>query len=574
MDSATQNKADKLLNQALEYYLGIGKQKNLIRAKLLLNESVDLGSTKALNFLGDWFIKNELPSNEYKEAIVLYRRGCELGDSLSFYRLGSCYEKGVGVTKDPQKALELYREAYNAGFIYACFAIALLYKNGIGVERSLSQVVKWYKIGSDLGNTECTCNLAFSYYRGAGVQKDIDKAKDLYLICAKDSILAQKNLGVIFYKGTPKSSPDLEQAIYWLTQASENGDVSAMLYLAKILRANKRKEDAMDWYRKAALLDKKEGAYKYAFFLYKYSDEKKWNQPFKWMKIAAENNHVSAQFMLGLFYKCGIGTEADHAKAFYWLNLAAENDYEQAYSHIGRYYRDGRIVAKNYQTALVWFEKAITSKDTNVRSEALFDYGIMFLEGLGVKKNRNKAIDFLTESKNNGCLNAINKLKELNNPEASVKSFGRAYILEHGDIIQYVKMKIEDGYSESNWVDNILVKLIVYVDYLKKSDLVKEIDNGYWQLNIGNVDYAQWVLMVSDLLQLFCLNNEKRRSYFPQYFANLPFLTKKGKKFKAMDLRHNMSAINNSLGCVGEKNYEKIKDVVDSATKDILQKFK
>ena len=131
------------------------------------------------------------------------------------------------------------------------------------------------------------------------------------------------------------------------------------------------------------------------------------------MKLSAENKHVSAQFLLGLFYKCGIGTPVNHEKAFYWFNLAAENGYEQSYSHIGRYYLDGRIVKTNYENAALWFEKAITSQNENVRGEALFDYGVLYLDGLGVSKNREKAIGYFVESKKLGCLNAINKLKEL-----------------------------------------------------------------------------------------------------------------------------------------------------------------
>ena len=45
--------------------------------------------------------------------------------------------------------------------------------------------------------------------------------------------------------------------------------------------------------------------------------------------------------------------------------------------------------------------------------EALYDYGVMYLDGLGVKKNKIRAIGYLLESKELGCINAINKLKEL-----------------------------------------------------------------------------------------------------------------------------------------------------------------
>lgn len=570
MNYSAECKDNKLFFQTLEYYLGIGKEKNLVIAKSLLRKSSEMGNTKSMNLLADLYIKNIFPCDNYKEAFCLYSRGYELGDVRSLYRMGMCYEKGIGTTKDIGKAVSTYEEAYKLGNASACFNLARIYERGDGVLRSLSKSVSWYKKGAEKGDADCACNLAFCYYKGSGVERDVEKAKELFLEHSDYSSLVQRNLGVIFYKGTSTSSPDEENGVYWLTQAANNGDSTAMLHLGKIY-IPKDRETAMSWYRKAANIDKKAGAYTYAFYLYKYNETDNWKLSFSWMKCAAENEHIPAQFMLGLFYKCGVGTDVDHTKAFYWFNVAAENDYEQAYCHIGRYYRDGRIVTKNYETALVWFELAISSKDVNVRSEGLFDYGIMFLEGLGVKKNRNKAIDFLAESQSLGCINATKKLQELNNPEKQIKTSGRSSIIEHGDIVQYVQMKIEDCYTESNWVANIYEKLIVYIECVKDCGLVTEYDDDKYVWTLGNIDYAQWMLMVSDDLHLYCLNEKKERSYYPKYFANL-FLSKKKQKFKPIDLRHNLHKLNNPVGGEGEKNFDVINESIIMARRIIKNK--
>ena len=570
MDNSTLHKAEELHSEALEYYLGIVREKNLIRAKYLLEKSAELGLAKSINLLGDWYFKDILPNKEYTEAVAWYKRGCKLGDGRSMFRLATCYDRGIGTPRDISLAIELYTKAYEAGVADACFPLARIYEKGDGVERNPLTAVGWYRKGSEMGDADCTCNLGFCYYKGNGVEKDIDKAKELFLEHSDYNSMVQRNLGIIFHEGTPTCEPDEEKAVYWLTRAANNGSVSAMLNLGEILR-KKNRETAMDWYEKAAKSGNKKGAYQYAFFLYKYGPKEKWELSFKWMKKAAEGGHVAAQFMLGLFYKCEVGTPIDYVKAFYWFNLAAENGYEQAFSHIGRFYRDGRVVAKNYETALNWFEKAIPSKDKNVRSEALFDYGYMYLEGYGVKKNKNKAIDYLKQSKELGCLNAIKKLEELGNPDKSLKTSNRSSIIDHGDIIEYVRMKINDGQAGSLWVPNVLEKLVIHVQCIKESGIAQETEDGRWKWTLSNKDFAQWILMASDKLKLYWMTDKKQRRYYPFYFAKL-FISKKGECFNPEALRHDMSAINNTYGDKDVKNYDKIKAAINKAEMEIKGK--
>ena len=558
---------EQLFYQSLDYYFGIGKEKNILLARRIMQKASDLGLIKASILLADWYVKDYIPSDNYRQAIELYEKCHILGDPQSLCRLGMCYKKGIGVQKDLAKSLEYYVSAYEAGMNGACFDIAMAYEKGTGVEKNLEMAVQWDRKGTEAGDPECACNLGFCYYHGAGTPRDVDKAKALFLEYSDFNPMIQKNLGVIFYQGTKMCPPDEKQAIHWLTEAANNGDSDSALYLGKIYRTKDR-EEAMKWYAKAAKLDKSKGAYTYAFFLYKYGKKEEWDQSFKWMKCAAEHKNVSAMFMLGLFYKCEVGTPVDHAKAFYWLKMAAENGYDQAYSHIGRYYRTGQIVAKNYEIALQWFEKAITSKSANVRGEALYDYGVMYLEGLGVSKNFDKAVSYFYQAKELDCINAIDKLKELNNPAPDKKHLDKIRILEEGDIIRYVGMKVDDQHESANWVPDIQRKLEIYVDKIKKSGIATQRADGTFMWTLGNIDFAQWILMVSDRLGLYSVDEDGQRSYHATFFARL-FVTKKGKEFKPEDVRHNMSKINNEAYTAGEKNYDKLYDLLNEADNEI-----
>lgn len=130
MNNCALEQAEELFEQALEYFLGIEKEKNMIHAKELLQQSSELGLSKSSNLLGDWYIKKIIPGDNYKEAFKLYTRGCEFGDMRSFSRLAMCYEKGYGIKKDIPKALELYEKSVELGNKDACFSIARIYEKG------------------------------------------------------------------------------------------------------------------------------------------------------------------------------------------------------------------------------------------------------------------------------------------------------------------------------------------------------------------------------------------------------------------------------------------------------------
>ncbi len=44
-----------------------------------------------------------------------------------------------------------------------------------------------------------------------------------------------------------------------------------------------------------------------------------------WMKRAAENGHVRAQYMLGRMYEMGLGMRADPVQAYKWYSVSAPN---------------------------------------------------------------------------------------------------------------------------------------------------------------------------------------------------------------------------------------------------------
>ncbi|MFO0485271.1 MAG: tetratricopeptide repeat protein [Sphingobacteriia bacterium] len=105
---------------------------------------------------------------------------------------------------------------------------------------------------------------------------------------------------------------DYSQAAHWYQKAAEQGDSDAQYDLGLLYQEGKvappETPQAFRWVAKLLKMPGSEG-YKQAAY---------------WWKKAAEQNHVVAQYKLGLLYKEGRGVPKDEEKAHYWFLKAAE----------------------------------------------------------------------------------------------------------------------------------------------------------------------------------------------------------------------------------------------------------
>ena len=106
------------------------------------------------------------------------------------------------------------------------------------------------------------------------------------------------------------------------------------------------------------------------------------------------------QYMVGHFYKNGIGVSVDNGKAKEFSDLAlaklkeiqklAEKGNAQAQFVWGNVHASGQGVRQNDKTAAIWYKKA--AKQGN--PEAQYYLGFMYQKGLGVKKNIDEAVNW------------------------------------------------------------------------------------------------------------------------------------------------------------------------------------
>lgn len=111
---------------------------------------------------------------------------------------------------------------------------------------------------------------------------------------------------------------------------------------------------------------------------------------------AAELGHISAQNNLGTMYESGEGVKEfkiDLEKAAYWYGRSADQGNPSAMVNLGALYFNGKGVPVDYARARELFETAAA-----LGSETAYKYLCkMYLYGLGVQKNRQKALDLMLD---------------------------------------------------------------------------------------------------------------------------------------------------------------------------------
>ena len=120
------------------------------------------------------------------------------GDAGAPYYLGVMYAYGKGVVQDYKEAVVWYRKAAEQGFASAQYYLGVMYRNGEGVLQDYKQAVKWYRKAAEQGHAKAQYNLGLRYANGQGVPNDYVMAHMYWNIAAVSGYKgAIKNRGLI-----------------------------------------------------------------------------------------------------------------------------------------------------------------------------------------------------------------------------------------------------------------------------------------------------------------------------------------------------------------------------------------
>jgi len=105
------------------YAKGIGRKKNLYKAKVFYKKACNLNAGKGCSNLGVMYITGKAGEKDEAKAEKLFIKACNLNDKEGCYNLGVLYYNKYTKTKDSnywRKALPIFSKSCKLGFKKAC----------------------------------------------------------------------------------------------------------------------------------------------------------------------------------------------------------------------------------------------------------------------------------------------------------------------------------------------------------------------------------------------------------------------------------------------------------------------
>ena len=274
---------------------------------------------------------------------------------------------------DRSRAFTQFHKLSEKGYPAAIFIIGQMRIFGIGVSKDVvkgkEQIGKAKAIGRPIdiqyirnsainGNGYALLFLSIAYKEGVMVQSDVSVGQQMLFDSAdQKNLLALYELGKR-YRRDKKDNVGLPL----LERAANAGEINSMLALGKVYIWRKSKKEQA--------------------------------KGIKYLRLAAEHGSTDAMYSLGIYHDIG-WLQKDYSRAFSWYLKASKKGSRSALGAIGNLYRiGGKNFPRNYTKAMSWYNRGAESGD----SGSFYGLGIMYLNGLGAKKDVDKAIVNLEKS--------------------------------------------------------------------------------------------------------------------------------------------------------------------------------
>ena len=154
----------------------------------------------------------------------------------------------------------------------------------------------------------------------------------------------------------------------------------------------------------------------------------------KWLRKAAEQNHATAQFNLGVFYREGLGVAANYVEAVKWFRQAAEQNLAEAQVNLGACYDSGHGVPTDFVEAVKWYRRAA---DQNL-AEAQHNLGVCYRDGQGVATNDVEAVKWFRRAAEQNYAKAQNEL-------GTFYLEGRGVETDYAQAVRWFRQAAEQG---------------------------------------------------------------------------------------------------------------------------------
>lgn len=353
---------------SLSHSAAADKAADLVGARTLYLEAAALGSSDALNSLGEMALEGGAASSStasnLREAESFFNQSAALGNSEAQHHLAILNWLGLNSAGKIDEGTAMLYDYFSAmgGNPLAKMSLGYRHLHGLSAPKS--------------------CEAAVAYYQEVAEEVVAQSIKSPINVVIEKARLADERARSV----APEEDEDV---IQYYKHSAENGDVAAQVALGHL-----------HFYGARGFAQNPERAAQY-------------------FKAAASQGDTSAMSSLGQMHVQGLGVPQSNETAFKYLTQAAEKHNPGAQNGLGYLYLHGQGTQQSYPLALKWFKKSADQGN----AEAQFNLGAMYFAGLGVDKKYSTALQYFTMAGHQGHTRALYNLGQMHlNGLGTIKS--------------------------------------------------------------------------------------------------------------------------------------------------------
>jgi uncharacterized protein len=328
---------------------GIGVEQDAVAAKYWFTRAAkEGGNRRAMYNLGGLASRAFPDTNSNAEAFQWFKQSADLGDALACLELAHFYFNGWGVVTTNLDTYRFWlRKAATLGATDAQYRMGAAYRLGDGVPKDVESSVAWYRKAAAKNDPRALYDLALHYHEDKTNRAATMAADDFLLRAAQGGHREAQFLCAMSCFRGDVAPRDFEGGQRWLARSAENGWPRSEFCLYQLYYNGAAPAPQCPLYPKdrAAAL--------------------------KWLRRAAEHQHLQAEAVWAVTLIRGIDTEQNKPDAEKLLRHAAERGWPQAQNDLGFAIQNGDTRMMDFVEAAMWCRLAATQiTDPGLRRRA------------------------------------------------------------------------------------------------------------------------------------------------------------------------------------------------------------
>ena len=346
------------------FYCGLVVARDTERARLYLEELVELVPERILTILGTLHGERAVEAEQLERAEILLTRAATSGDVRAYVQLALLFSRSTSAVGDYSRSITWLDKLF-ASSKFQQEGVRVFREGldpwGCGVSRD-EELVAFARLLSEDGSVAGKYLLSLLYEFGVGVERSKEKSLEVNKVAADAGYArAQHRMGLMAHRGYADISKNVEEAVSWLRRAAEQGFAPSQytLYLIYGAIANEKwfdwtvegpKEKALGWLRKAAAAGYVHALFDLGYY-YMLGEEadvlpRDYGAAMLNFERAAALGSSKALFELGDSYALGRGVQIDMMKAKQYYRNAALAGNEKAWERL--------LLGGKYQNCGAW----------------------------------------------------------------------------------------------------------------------------------------------------------------------------------------------------------------------------